>query len=92
MNKSQIVANIAAELEMPKVKVAAVVNGVLDQVVAAVAAGETVSITGFGTFSARERAERQGRNPQTGEALVIQARKAPHFKAGRSFKADVNIA
>ena len=92
MNKSQIVAAVAAELELPKAKVAAVVNGVVDKIVEAVSAGETVSITGFGTFSVRERAERQGRNPQTGEALTIQARKAPHFKAGRGFKADVNVA
>lgn len=90
MNKSQLIAVVAAELELPKVKVAAVINTVIDQVTAAVSEGETVSLTGFGTFSSRERAERQGRNPQSGEALVIPARKAPHFKPGRAFKGIVN--
>jgi nucleoid DNA-binding protein len=90
MNKSQLIATVAEQLEMPKVKVAAVVNTVIDSVVDAVSEGETVSLTGFGTFSSRDRAERQGRNPQTGDALVIPARKAPHFRPGRSFKTTVN--
>jgi DNA-binding protein HU-beta len=90
MNKSELIAQVAETLEVPKTRVAAVLNAALDLVVEKVSAGETVGITGFGTFSSRDRAERNGRNPQTGEALTIEARKAPHFRSGRSFKDAVN--
>ncbi len=90
MNKSELIAKVAEELDLPKTRVAQVANALLDGIVAEVAAGQTVGITGFGTFSSRERAERNGRNPQTGDALVIEARKAPHFRSGRGFKSAVN--
>ncbi len=48
--------------------------------------GEKVVITGFGTFSIRARAERVGRNPKTGEKIIIQARKAPGFTPGKTLK------
>lgn len=56
----------------------------------AVIAGEKVQLIGFGTFETVERAERQGRNPKTGEAMTIAASKAPKFKAGKAFKDAVN--
>lgn len=90
MNKSELIAKVAEELELPKTRVAQVANALFDGIVAEVSAGSTVGITGFGTFSGRQRAERNGRNPQTGDALVIEARKAPHFRSGRAFKASVN--
>lgn len=51
--------------------------------------GEKVVITGFGTFSVRSRKERKGRNPKTGEAITINARKAPGFTPGKSLKKSV---
>ena len=90
MNKSELIAKVAEDLELPKARVAQIANALFDNVVAKVAEGETVGITGFGTFSVRDRAERNGRNPQTGDALVIEARKAPHFRSGRGFKEAVN--
>ncbi len=90
MNKSELIAKVAEELELPKTRVAQVANALFDGIVAEVAGGATVGITGFGTFSSRDRAERNGRNPQTGDALVIEARKAPHFRSGRGFKSAVN--
>ena len=51
--------------------------------------GDKVSITGFGTFEVTERAERQGRNPATGEAITIAASKSPKFKAGKALKEAV---
>lgn len=90
MNKSELIAKVAEELELPKTRVAQVANAMFDGIVAEVSNGATVGITGFGTFSSRDRAERNGRNPQTGEALVIEARKAPHFRSGRGFKSAVN--
>ena len=50
------------------------------------ASGEKVQIVGFGTFEVRERAERTGRNPQTGKTMTIAATKSPAFKAGKAFK------
>ena len=52
--------------------------------------GQTVSLIGFGTFSVKERAERTGRNPQTGKAIKIEAAKVPGFKAGKGLKDAVN--
>ena len=51
--------------------------------------GEKVVITGFGTFSVRSRKQRKGRNPKTGESIVISARKAPGFTPGKSLKKSV---
>lgn len=56
------------------------------------AAGDKVSIVGFGTFETTERAARMGRNPQTGEDMEIPASKAPKFKAGKAFKDAVKNA
>ena len=53
---------------------------------------EGVRIDGFGIFEVRERAERKGRNPQTGETIVIEAKKSPAFKAGKGLKDKVNKA
>ena len=53
--------------------------------------GDKVTITGFGVFEVTERAERDGRNPQTGEAIKIAASKAVKFKAGKSFRDAVNV-
>lgn len=90
MNKSEIIAVVAESLDMPKARVQAVINATIDTIVEQVSKGETVGITGFGTFSSRNRAARQGRNPQTGAAIDIDARVAPHFKPGSAFKAAVN--
>ena len=52
--------------------------------------GESVALTGFGTFSVSQRAARTGRNPQTGATIQIKASKAPKFKAGKTLKDAVN--
>ena len=52
--------------------------------------GEKVQITGFGTFEVSERAEREGRNPSTGETMTIKASKSPKFKAGKALKDMIN--
>ena len=52
--------------------------------------GDTLSLVGFGTFSVKERAAREGRNPQTGETIKIKASKIPSFKAGKALKDAVN--
>ncbi len=65
------------------------VNVFLGGIKDAMKRGEKVVITGFGTFSVRSRKERKGRNPKTGEAIMIKARKAPGFTPGKSLKKAV---
>lgn len=66
------------------------VDAVLESIQHALQNGEHVQLLGFGTFEVRERAAREGRNPQTGEALTIPAGKTPAFKAGKALKEAVN--
>lgn len=89
MNRRDLVDTVAQEtgLSTPQAEVA--LTAVLDGVVGAVAAGEKVSLPGFGTFEQRSRAARPGRNPQTGEALEIAATVAPAFKPAAAFKRAV---
>ena len=62
----------------------------MDTVKEQLQAGEKVALTGFGTFEVRERAAREGRNPQTGATIQIAASKTPAFKAGKELKEAVN--
>ena len=76
-------ANLTNKASKEAVKV--FLNGIRDSL----KRGEKVVITGFGTFSLRNRKERKGRNPKTGEAITIEARKAPGFTPGKSLKKAV---
>ena len=86
MNKTELVKKVAAENELSQKQAAAVVDCVLGAVVDTVAAGESVALFGFGTFSLKHRDARQGRNPATGEPTEIAAKRVPTFKAGKGFK------
>lgn len=90
MNKSELITAIAAQSGQTKVATEVVVNGFIDTVTSQLAAGEEVALVGFGTFKTAERAERQGRNPATGEAITIAASTAVTFKAGKTLKEAVN--
>ena len=85
MVKADLVAKVA-ELGITKKQAAEVVDCVLDSIKGALADGDKVSLIGFGTFSVRERAAREGRNPRTGKTIKIKARKVPVFKAGKGLK------
>ena len=73
-----------------KADVERIVNGFMDEIKNAVAAGDSVHLVGFGTFEARERSARTARNPQTGAPIQIAAKKVPAFKPGKAFKDAVN--
>ena len=90
MNKTELSAKLAVELDCTKAIAVDVVDAFCDIITEAVASGDNVQLIGFGTFSAKSRAERQGRNPATGAAITIAACKAPHFKAGSGFKEAIN--
>ena len=90
MNKSELVDAIVAKTGETKKATEATLNAFLETVVSALQKGEKVQLVGFGTFEVRERAKRKGRNPQTGEEIVIPASKAHVFKAGKNLKDNVN--
>ena len=90
MNKKDLIAAIAEETGMTKKDVATVVDATFDKTTAAMVAGDKVQLMGFGTFETRERGERTGKNPRTGESVTIAACKAPAFKAGKALKDAVN--
>ena len=89
MNKSELVRAVAARSKVTHKQADAVVNNVLDVITAAVSSGEKVTLVGFGSFEARFRQGREGRNPQTGEKISIPATKVPHFCAGKLFKESI---
>lgn len=89
MTKKELINAVAERCQITKKDTEVLVNGLLDVVTETLAGGEEISIVGFGKFDVIERAERAGRNPQTGEELVIAATKAPRFKAGKALKEAV---
>ncbi len=86
MNKTELVAAVAAKAELSKKDAEAAVTAVFDAVKDALADGDKVSLIGFGTFSVKERAAREGLNPRTKETITIPATKVPAFKAGSALK------
>lgn len=89
MNKSELIDAIAAKTDMSKAAAGRALEAVLDTITDAVAKGDGVSVIGFGTFEARKRAARTGKNPQTGAAIKIAATTVPAFKPGKAFKDKV---
>ena len=85
-NKQDLIAKVAEATELTKKDSAAAVDAVFASIEEFLAAGEKVQLIGFGNFEVRERAARQGRNPQTGETISIAASKVPAFKAGKALK------
>lgn len=88
-SKSDIINHIAEVTEVSKKDATVMVSEVFAFVQDTLAKGDSVRITGFGTFEARQRAARTGRNPQTGEALEIPATTVPAFRAGKTLKEAV---
>ena len=86
MNKTELVDVVAQATDLSKIAAGKAVNAVLDAIQSALEKGDAVVLTGFGTFSIRERPARTGHNPKTGEAMEIQASKVPVFKAGKTLK------
>ena len=95
MNKTELINAVVEKINsgnsyQHKSTVSEVLNAFEKVVEEALAAGNEVQLTGFGTFHVAQTAERQGRNPKTGEPLTIAASKAPKFKAAKAFKDAVN--
>ncbi len=90
MNKVELAAAIAEQTGLSRKDAEAAVKAFSDVVTEELKKGGKVQLVGFGTFEVSERAEREGRNPATGETMTIAASKAPKFKAGKALKDAVN--
>lgn len=86
MNKTELITAMAEKAEISKKDAEKALTAFTNVVADTLVDGDKVAITGFGTFEVVERAERQGRNPATGEAITIAASKSPKFKAGKALK------
>lgn len=85
-NKQDLIAEVAAKAGLTKKDAEKAVNAFGESVTEFLTKGEKVQLIGFGTFETRERAAREGRNPQTGAAIQIAATTVPAFKAGKALK------
>ncbi len=92
MKKADLVDAISGKVGVPKAQVQQMVDDVFDLIADGLSKGEKIDLRGFGTFSVRDSAARTGRNPQTGEAIQIPARRVPGFKPGKELKDKVNAA
>ena len=90
MNKTELVAAVAEQADISKKDAEKVLKAFVDVVTEEMKKGEKGQLVGFGTFEVSERAAREGRNPQTGKTMKIEACKAPKFKAGKALKDAVN--
>ena len=86
MTKTELINEVANKTELTKKDCEKVVNAVLESITDAMSVGDKVQLTGFGTFEARDRAAREGKNPATGAPISIPATKVPAFKAGKALK------
>ena len=89
MNRAELISAVSDATALPRAQVDATLSAVLDQIVAATAAGQKTTLMGFGSFQPMDRSARAGRNPATGEALQIPASRGVSFKAGATYKAQV---
>jgi len=89
MTKAELIAEISNTIGSKK-DAETVLNAVFESIKQALAKGEEVRLTGFGSFKVNGRAARTGRNPRTGDEIKIAASKAPAFKAGKELKDAVN--
>jgi len=85
MNKGDLIEIVAQDCALTKATAEKVLNHVFGTITATVAAGDKVTLVGFGTFAVTERAARECRNPQSGKTITIPAKKVVKFKAGTKF-------
>ena len=90
MNKTELITAFAESADISKKDSEKALKAFVDVVTEELKKGEKVQLVGFGTFEVSERAAREGRNPQTGKTMKIEACKAPKFKAGKALKDAIN--
>ncbi len=90
MKKTELIAAIADQSGLSKKDAEKALSATIDTIINAVAQGDKIQLTGFGTFEQRQRNARTGCDPRTGNTIEIPASKVPAFKAGKAFKDIVN--
>ena len=90
MNREELVQEISKKSGVTQKDAASILSALIETIEQTVSKGKRVTLVGFGTFEARKRAARMGRNPQNGKELKIPARTVPAFSAGKKFKVAVN--
>ncbi len=90
MNKSELIDAVAASADLPKAAAGRAIDAMIDTITDSLKKEDPVVLIGFGTFAAKHRAARTGRNPRTGESIPIKAARVPSFKAGKALKDSVN--
>ena len=91
MNKTELIDAIAAAADLPKASAGRALDAVVESITQTLKKGDQVTLVGFGTFAVKDRAAREGRNPQTGLTIQIKASKVPGFKPGKALKDAVNV-
>lgn len=89
MNKAELVSKLSEDAGVSKSQANAVLDSFIEAVTKTLKSGNKVTLVGFGTFSVSKRNARTGRNPQTGEAIKIKAKKVARFKAGKELAAKL---
>jgi DNA-binding protein HU-beta len=90
MTKEELIAKIAEDADTTKVQAKAALESFIGSVKSSLKKGGKLTLVGFGTFSVTQRKARTGRNPQTGAAIEIKARKAAKFKASKDLNSILN--
>ena len=90
MTKSELINAIAEQGNLSKADAGRSLDALIKTIETTLKAGDAITLVGFGTFAVRDRAERTGRNPQTGQEITIAATKVPSFKPGKGLKDAVN--
>ena len=90
MKKTELIAAVAEQSGLSKKDAEKALNATIDTIIKAVAEGDKIQLTGFGTFEQRQRNARTGCDPRTGNTIEIPASKVPAFKAGKALKEAVN--
>jgi len=90
VNKTELIDKVAQSADMNKAAATRAVEAIFNTIAASLREGDSVTLTGFGTFSVSNRSARNGRNPRTGETITIAASRNPKFKAGKGLKDAVN--
>jgi DNA-binding protein HU-beta len=92
VNKGELVDAVASKTSVTKKETDSIISAMIETIMETVAKDDKVTLVGFGTFEARQRQAREGRNPSTGAAIKIPATTVPAFSAGKQFKEKVGTA
>jgi DNA-binding protein HU-beta len=90
MNKTELIDRVADKANLTKSQTQAALTALLETITQVLTDGDKVTLIGFGTFEAKDRSAREGRNPKTGEPVQIPAATVPTFSAGKAFREAVN--